>query len=52
MILDYLSTEAEQEQLVLTLDGQEEIQPGRVNQLVLRAFSSRPACRSPASRSR
>ena len=41
VILDYLSTEAEQEQLVLTLDGQEEIQPGRVNQLVLRAFSSR-----------
>jgi hypothetical protein len=41
VILDYLSTEAELEQLVLTLDGQEEIQPGRVNQLVLRAFSSR-----------
>jgi hypothetical protein len=41
VILDYLSTEAEQEQLVLTLDGQEEIQPGRINQLVLRAFSSR-----------
>ena len=41
VILDYLSTEAEQEQLVLTLDGQEEIQPGKVNQLVLRAFSSR-----------
>lgn len=41
VILDYLSTEAELEQLVLTLDGQEEIQPGRINQLVLRAFSSR-----------
>lgn len=41
VILDYLSTEAEQEQLVLTLDGQEEIQPGKINQLVLRAFSSR-----------
>ncbi len=41
VILDYLSTEAELEQLVLTLDGQDEIQPGRINQLVLRAFSSR-----------
>jgi hypothetical protein len=41
VILDYLSTEAELEQLVLTLDGQEEIRPGRVNHLVLRAFSSK-----------
>jgi hypothetical protein len=41
VILDYLSTEAELEQLVLTLDGQEEIRPGRVNHLTLRAFSSK-----------
>ncbi len=41
VILEYLSTEAELEQLVLTLDGQEEIQPGRVNHLTLRAFSSK-----------
>ncbi len=41
VILDYLSTEAEHEQLVLSMDGQEEIQPGRVNNLTLRAYSSK-----------
>jgi hypothetical protein len=41
VILDYLSTEAEHEQLVLSMDGKEEIQPGKVNHLVLRAFSSK-----------
>lgn len=41
VILEYLSMEAEHEQLVLTLDGQEEIQPGRVNNLTLRASSSK-----------
>ncbi|MEO8195279.1 MAG: hypothetical protein ABI689_01020 [Thermoanaerobaculia bacterium] len=41
VILDYLSTEAEHEQLVLSLDGQEEIQPGKVNSLTLRAYSSK-----------
>lgn len=41
VILDYLSTEAEHEQLVLAMDGQEEIQPGRVNNLTLRAYSSK-----------
>ena len=41
VILDYLSTEAEHEQLVLAVDGQEEIQPGRVNNLTLRAYSSK-----------
>ncbi len=41
VILEYLSTEAEHEQLLLVLDGQEEIQPGRVNALTLRAFSSK-----------
>ena len=39
--LDYLSTEAEHEQLVLSMDGQEEIQPGKVNNLTLRAYSSK-----------
>ncbi|MDQ1347292.1 MAG: hypothetical protein QG573_661 [Acidobacteriota bacterium] len=41
VILDYLSTEAEHEQLVLAMDGQEEIQPGKVNNLTLRAYSSK-----------
>lgn len=41
VILDYLSTEAEHEQLVLSVDGQEEIQPGKVNSLTLRAYSSK-----------
>jgi hypothetical protein len=41
VILDYLSTEAEHEQLVLAMDGQEEIQPGRINNLTLRAYSSK-----------
>lgn len=41
VILEYLSTEAEHDQLLLVLDGQEEIQPGRVNALTLRAFSSK-----------
>lgn len=41
VILEYLSLEAEHEQLVLSVDGQEEIQPGRVNSLTLRAFSSK-----------
>lgn len=41
VILDYLSTEAEHEQLVLAMDGQEEIQPGKINNLTLRAYSSK-----------
>jgi hypothetical protein len=41
VILDYLSTEAENEQLILVVDGQEEIQPGRKNLLTLRAYSSK-----------
>lgn len=41
VILDYLSTEAEHEQLVLSMDGQGEIQPGRVNSVTLRAYSSK-----------
>ncbi len=41
VILDYLSTEAEHEQLMLSMDGQEEIQPGKVNNLTLRAYSSK-----------
>ncbi len=41
VILDYLSTEAEHEQLVLAMDGQEEIQPGRINNVTLRAYSSK-----------
>ncbi|MEO7795871.1 MAG: hypothetical protein ABIV06_13965 [Thermoanaerobaculia bacterium] len=41
VILDYLSTEAEHEQLMLAMDGQEEIQPGKVNNLTLRAYSSK-----------
>lgn len=41
VILDYLSTEAEHEQLVLALDSQEEMQPGTVNNLTLRAYSSK-----------
>ena len=41
VILDYLSSEAEQEHLVLVLDGHDEIQTGRSNYLVLRAYSSK-----------
>ncbi len=41
VILDYLSTEAEHEQLVLALDSQEEMQPGTINNLTLRAYSSK-----------
>lgn len=41
VILDYLSAEAEQEHLVLVLDGHDEIQSGRSNHLVLRAYSSK-----------
>jgi hypothetical protein len=41
VILDYLSAEAEQEHLVLVLDGHEEIQPGRTNELTVRAYSSK-----------
>jgi hypothetical protein len=41
VILDYLSTEAEHEQLILVVDGQEEIQPGKTNLLILRAYSSK-----------
>jgi hypothetical protein len=41
VILDYLSTEAEHEQLILVVDGQEEIQPGQRNLLTLRAYSSK-----------
>lgn len=41
VILDYLSTEAEHEQLILVVDGQEELLPGRANQLTLRAYSSK-----------
>ncbi|MGE0641411.1 MAG: hypothetical protein AB7G12_02550 [Thermoanaerobaculia bacterium] len=41
VILDYLSTEAEHDQLILVVDGQEELVPGRSNQLTLRAYSSK-----------
>jgi hypothetical protein len=41
VILQYLETEAEQEHLVLVLDGPEEIRPGRLSRLTLRAFSSK-----------
>lgn len=41
VILDYLAAEAELEHLVLVLDGNEEIRPGRTNHLTLRAFSSK-----------
>ncbi len=41
VIFDYLSSEAEQEHLVLVLDGHEEIRVGRSNNLTLRAYSSR-----------
>lgn len=41
VILEYLSLEAEHEQLVLSVDGQDEIQPGRLNNLTLHAFSSK-----------
>jgi hypothetical protein len=41
VILDYLSAEAEQEHLVLVLDGHDEIRAGQSNALTLRAYSSR-----------
>jgi hypothetical protein len=41
VIFDYLSSEAEQEHLVLVLDGHEEIRIGRTNNLTLRAYSSK-----------
>ena len=41
VILEYLSTEAEHDQLILVVDGQEELLPGRPNQLTLRAYSSK-----------
>lgn len=41
VILDYLTHEAEQEQLVLSLDGDDELQPGRTHRLTLRAYSSK-----------
>jgi hypothetical protein len=41
VILDYLSAEAEQEHLVLVLDGHDEIRTGRSNHLVLHAYSSK-----------
>jgi len=41
VILEYLSAEAEQEHLVLVLDGHEQIRAGRSNNLTLRAYSSK-----------
>jgi len=41
VIFDYLSSEAEQEHLVLVLDGHEEIRVGKTNNLTLRAYSSK-----------
>jgi len=41
VILDYLSAEADQEHLVLVLDGHDEIRTGKTNNLVLRAYSSK-----------
>jgi hypothetical protein len=41
VILDYLSAEADQEHLVLVLDGHDEIRAGRTNALTLRAYSSK-----------
>ena len=41
VILEYLSAEAEQEHLVLVLDGHDEIRAGRANNLTLRAYSSK-----------
>ena len=52
VILDYLSTEAEHEQLVLAIDGQEEIQPGRSTTSRCAPTRRRAACRSPACRCR
>ena len=52
VILEYLETEAEQEHLVLVLDGSEEIRPGRVNHVTLRSLSSRsgqPVARTQVS---
>lgn len=52
VILEYLETEAEQEHLVLVLDGSEEIRPGRVNRVTLRSLSSRsgqPVARAQVS---
>jgi hypothetical protein len=48
VILQYLETEAEQEHLVLVLDGPEEIRPGKVSRLTLRAFSSKSGHPLPA----
>jgi hypothetical protein len=48
VILQYLETEAEQEHLVLVLDGPEEIRPGRLSRLTLRAFSSKSGSPMPA----
>ncbi|KAB2968291.1 MAG: hypothetical protein F9K18_03105 [Thermoanaerobaculia bacterium] len=48
VILQYLETEAEQEHLVLVLDGPEEIRPGRISRLTLRAFSSKSGSPMPA----
>lgn len=48
VILQYLETEAEQEHLVLVLDGPEEIRPGRLSRLTLRAFSSKSGDPQPA----
>ena len=41
VILEYLETEAEQEHLVLVLDGPEQILPGSANLLSVRAFASK-----------
>jgi len=41
VILDYLAAEAEQEHLVLVLDGHEQIRAGHTNNLTLRAYSSK-----------
>ena len=41
VILEYLSTEAENEQLVLVLEGQESLSPGTRNQVKLHASSSK-----------
>ncbi len=41
VILDYLAHEAEQEQLLLSLDGEDDLRPGRTHRLILKAFSSK-----------
>jgi hypothetical protein len=48
VILQYLETEAEQDHLVLVLDGPEEIRPGRLSRMTLRAFSSKSGHPQPA----